>query len=173
MPKIEGVKPKKQQTRYTCGPASLRTIFYYYGIRVSEQELVDTADVTEEGTSEYQMRQLAHEYGFSFYGRANGHLKDVAKFIEKGIPILICYQDWGKPTGNNGHYAVLTGIDKDWVEIADPANHNGTPIAHSKRMQKDNFMRRWFEDEIDDSTGEKQRVRRWFAIIRPKKKKKK
>ena len=167
MPKIEGVKLRKQRKAYTCGPASLRIIFYYYGHRVSEQELVDFAEIDENGTSEYQMRQLAHKYKFSFYGHANGHLKDVSKYIEKGIPILICYQDYGKIDGNSGHYAVLTSVDKDWVEIADPANHNGTPIAHSKRMMKNNFLYRWFEDEIYND-GTKQRIKRWYAIIRPK-----
>ena len=168
MPRIEGVKPRKQQKIYTCGPASLRTIFYFYGVRVSEQELVDMGEITEEGTDDTQLRKLAHEYGFSFFGRANGHVKEVSKWIEKGIPILICYQDHGPADGNSGHYAVLTGIDKDWVDIADPANHNGTPYARSKRMHKENFMKRWFEDEIQDD-GTTQRVRHWFSIIKPKK----
>ena len=171
MPQIEGVKTRKQRTIYTCGPASLRTIFYFYGIRVSEQELVNMADIGEEGTSEYQMRKLSHEYGFTFFGRANGRLKEVAKFIERGIPILICYQDHGAANGENGHYAVLTGVDKDWVEIADPANHQGTPVAHSKRMSKDNFLKRWFEDEVSGD-GTTLRVRHWFCIIKPKKKRK-
>jgi ABC-type bacteriocin/lantibiotic exporter with double-glycine peptidase domain len=166
MLKVEGVKPKKQQKTFTCGPASLRTIFYFYGTHVSEQELVNIADIGEEGTGEYQMRMLAREYGYSFWSRSNSHLKEVEKWIERGVPILICYQDWGKPNGENGHYAVLTGIDKDWVEIADPANHDGTPVAHSKRMMKSNFLKRWFEVEDGET------IRRWFAIVKPKKKKK-
>ena len=174
MPHVEGVRPRKQLKMYTCGPGALRTIFYFYGVRVSEKELVDTAGIDDEGTSEYQMRLLAHEYGFSFYGRNNGHLKEVSKYLEKGIPLLICYQDHGAPNGDNGHYAVLTGVEKDWVEIADSGNYfvgDGQKFAASKRMAKENFLRRWFEvEQYDDGTTLK--VRRWFAVIKPRKKKK-
>lgn len=168
---IDAIRLRKQRKNFTCGPASLRIIFFFYGRRVSEQELVEKAGIGKDGTSEYQLRKLSHEYGFSFYGRANGHLREVSRYLERGIPILICYQDWGLPNGNNGHYAVLTSIDKDWVKIADPANHNGTPVARSKRMHKDIFLKRWFEVEVDDNTGEKETIRRWFAVIQPKKRK--
>jgi ABC-type bacteriocin/lantibiotic exporter with double-glycine peptidase domain len=173
MPHVEGVRPRKQLKMWSCGPGALRTIFYFYGVNVSEKELVDIGDIDEEGTSEHQMRKLSHEYGFSFYGRANGHLKEVSKYLERGIPILICYQDHGPANGENGHYAVLTGVDKDWVEIADPANYyvgDGQKFAASKKMKKDNFLKRWFEVEIDDD-GTKLKVRHWFAIIRLRKKK--
>jgi ABC-type bacteriocin/lantibiotic exporter with double-glycine peptidase domain len=171
MVKIDKFKVRKQLKNYTCGPSALRSIFYYYNQNVSEQELVDFAEVDENGTSEKQMKIIAHKYNFTFSGHANGSLKKLTKYIERKIPILICYQDYGIANGKNGHYAILTGIDKDWVEIADPANHQDTPVAHSKRMSKENFLKRWFGDETYDDQS-KLRVRRWFAIIRPKKKSK-
>lgn len=167
MTKIEGIKPRKQLKNYTCGPASLRTIFYFYGKSVSEQELVEKGEISTEGTDFLTMRRLANKYGFSFFSQENGHLKSVTKYIEKGIPVLVCYQDHGVANGKNGHYAVITGIDKDWIEIADPSNYwegGYQKFALKKRMRKDLFLKRWFEDEYDH------RFKRWFAIIKPKKK---
>lgn len=161
--RVDGVKPLRQQEPYTCGPAALRTIFGFYGIKIPEHELVEDASIDEDGTSEYQMRRLAHQYGFSFYGRANGHIAEITQWLARGIPILICYQDWGPANGRNGHYAVLTGIDDTWVELADPANHYHSPQAYSKRMHREKFLKRWFEIE------EGERVRKWFAICKPRK----
>jgi hypothetical protein len=37
---LENVRARKQRTSWTCGPASLRSIFFHYGLTVSEKELV-------------------------------------------------------------------------------------------------------------------------------------
>lgn len=165
--KIEGIKSQKQKTNYTCGPASLRTIFYFYGKSISERELVKVGNIGIEGTDFPTMKKLARKYGFSFYSQENGHLKLIEKYLESNIPVLVCYQDYGVANGKNGHYAVITGINKDWIEIADPSNYfegDYQRFAEKKRMRKDIFLGRWFEDEYD------YRFKRWFAIIKPTRK---
>lgn len=167
---IEGVRPRKQRTSWTCGPASLRSIFYHYGYSVSEQELVIEGEIEEEGTDFKTMRKLARSHGFKFYSKENGTIDDLKKWLLKEIPILICYQDWGKPNGDNGHYAVLTGLSKTHVVISDPSNYwegDGAKFASSKKMAIDNFLKRWFE--IEDGV----KVKHWFAVITPRKKKRK
>lgn len=170
MVKVERVRARKQLTNHTCGPASLRSIFHFYGLDVPEKEVVDCGDIGEEGTDPQTMRLMAREYGFSFYSKNKGTFKDLEKWLSRGIPILILYQDWGKPNGNNGHYAVLTGIGKRHVQIADPANYtygDGQKFARTKKMRRDVFLKRWFEYEDNGEYYPK-----WFAIVRPKKKKK-
>ena len=160
--RVEGVRVRKQLTKWTCGPASIRIIFGYYGVPVAEQELVERAGIRNDGTSNWQISYMANRYGFKYWGRYGGTIRQLEHFLKQGIPILICYQDYGRANGLNGHFAVLTGIDSRWVEIADPANHNGTPVARAKRMHRVVFLKRWFEMEDGIKTY------RWFGIIRPR-----
>lgn len=168
MNKIElQVRARKQLKNYTCGPASLRSIFYHYGFTYSEQELVLEGEIEEDGTDFKTMRKLAHTFKFTFYSRENGSVDELKKWLAKGIPILVCYQDYGKPNGHNGHYAILTGVSPDYVVLSDPSNYwegDGLKFASSKKMAIDNFLKRWFEVE----NGVK--VKRWFAIVQPRRK---
>ena len=170
MTRVENVKARRQLTNYTCGPASLRTIFHFYGLDVPENELVSYGDITTNGTDPQTMRFLAREYGFSFFAKKNGTIPELIKWLERGVPILVMYQDWGPPNGKNGHYAVLTGVGKTHVEIADPANYvfgEKKRFSRTKRMRRDVFLRRWFEFEDGGIYYKK-----WFAIMKPKKKRK-
>jgi len=155
----------KQKTNYTCGPAALRTIFNYYKVKVSEQELILLGDITEEGTDFQTMRNLSHEFGFSFYSRINGNLEDIKKYLKRNIPVLVCFQS-GVNNGNNGHYSVIYDIDESFVYLADPSNWiEGEKTRYSKniKMRIDTFMEHWWEEE------DVKVIKRWFAIIRPRK----
>ena len=120
---LDSVRPRKQRTSWTCGPASLRTIFNHYGVKVSERELVDEGSIGKDGTCIKTMRMLARRHGFTFYSKLNATTDDLKYWLLKEIPVLVCYQDWGAPNGNNGHYAVVSGISRTHVRIADPSNH--------------------------------------------------
>jgi len=163
---LKKFRARKQLRNYTCGPASLRSIFYFYGVSVSEQELVEAGEIKEDGTDVPIMRYLARQYGFSFWSKDNATITEMRRWLERKIPVLILYQDWGPPNGKNGHYAVITGINKDYVEIADPSNYqyaDGNKFANTKRMSREVFLRRWFEVEKGIH------YRKWFAIIKPSK----
>lgn len=158
------LKARKQKTNHTCGPAALRTIFNYYKVKVSEQELILLGDIGEEGTDFQTMRQLAHEYGFSFYAKQYGNLEDIKKFIKRGYPVLVCYQS-GTNNGNNGHYSVIFDIDDSFIYLADPANYiegDKKKFSENRKMLIDTFMEHWWEE--DDKV-----IKRWFAIISPRK----
>lgn len=160
------VKARKQKTNYTCGPASLRTIFHFYGVNVSEQELIDDGDIGEEGTGFQTMRMLARKNKFSFYSAHKGNLESIKKWLSRNIPILVCYQE-GEPNGDNGHYAVLHGIDEKFIHIADPSNYfegDMKKFTEPRKITIEKFLNHWWE--LDHGT----KVKRWYAIIRPKKK---
>ena len=159
------LKSRKQKTNYTCGPASLRTIFNYYGVKVSEEELILLGDIGEEGTDFQTMKYLAHEYGFSFYGRTATNIDDIKKYLNKKIPVLVCYQ-MGENNGNNGHYSVVYDLDDSFVYLADPANWtegDKKKYSENRKMRIDTFIEHWWEDE-----GTKI-VKLWLAIIKPRK----
>lgn len=164
MPIIK-MRARKQNTNYTCGPAALRSIFLFYGVAVNEKELVDFGDIGENGTGFSTMRQLAHEYGFSFYAKHMGTLNDLKRLLDKQQPVLVCYQE-GEPNGKNGHYAVIHGYDDTFLNIADPSNYfegNHNPFADPRKVTIEKFMSHWWE--IDNG----QKIKRWYAIIQPRK----
>lgn len=160
------VRARKQRTNYTCGPASLRSIFYYYEHSVSEQELVDAGEVEEDGTDFSTMRKIAHEYGYSFFSKHHGNIDQLRKWLEKKIPVLVCYQE-GEPNGKNGHYAVIHGINEHYLYIADPSNYfegdNGK-FTCPRKVTIEKFLKHWWE--IDKN----KKIKRWYAIVRPKQK---
>ena len=165
---IDGVKPRRQLTNYTCGPGALRTIFHFYELDVPEQELIENGEIEEDGTSHQQMRKLVRKYGFKFYSKSNGTLDDIKKWLKEECPIIVDYQDYdnGKLTGWSGHYAVIYGIDEKFIFLSDPANYyegDGKKFANNKKMEIENFLRRWFD--LDENEDE---VHGWFAIVRPK-----
>lgn len=163
---ISKIKSFKQKTNWSCGPASLRTIFNFYKFKVSEEELISSGDIGEEGTDHKTMRFLARSYGFKFYSKNNSSLKDIEKWLTKGCPIIVNYQ-LGNLNGENGHYSVIYGLDKDFIYIADPSNYyEGTKgsFTENKKMEIENFLKRWFD--LEELKNER---KGWMCIIRPKK----
>jgi predicted double-glycine peptidase len=161
---LQKLKARKQRRNYTCGPAALRTIFYFYGYSASEQDLIDEGEIGEEGTSHSTMRFLARKHGFSFYSKTKASIKDIEGWLDRKIPVLVDYQAYGPFNGNSGHYAVAIGLDAEWIELADPANYtegDGKKFTENRKIKRSEFLQRWFD------TGETQ-VYKWMAIIKKK-----
>lgn len=165
--KIKNIKARKQLLSYTCGVASLRTIFYFYKKNISEQELINKGNVKKEGLSHYQMRKLSRLYDFKCYTKSNASVKDLEYWLEQDIPVIVNYQDSESPNnGYNGHYAVLYGYDDNWFYIADPANYyegDGKKFAANRKIERSNFISRWWDVEENEDES-----RKWFMIIRSK-----
>jgi predicted double-glycine peptidase len=154
----------KQSTNYSCGPAALRTIFNYYKVKVSEKELLLLGDIGEEGTDFKTMKKLSNEFGFTFHSRENGNLEIIKKYINKDIPVLVCYQ-MGQNNGNNGHYSVVYNIDDSFIHLADPSNWiegDRKKYSENRKMLIDTFLEHWWEEDIKV-------IKRWYAIIKPRK----
>ncbi len=162
---LENVKSRCQHKDWSCGPASIRSLFYYYGISVSEQELIQYGEISEEGTDFATMRKLANEYGFSFWSTYMGTIEDIKKWLNKKIPVLVCYQ-LGNPSGFNGHYSVVFGVDDNYIWLSDPSNYDegaGKKFTENRKMTIKKFMKHWFE--YDNGI----KYKKWYAIIKLKK----
>jgi len=163
---LSNVKSRPQKTDFSCGPASLRSIFYYYGVSVSEKELIDFGNIGEEGTDFATMRKLANEYGFSFWSTYKGTIEDLKRWLNKKIPVLVCYQ-LGNPSGHNGHYSIVYGIDNKYIWLSDPSNYyegDGKKFTENRKMTIKKFMKHWFE--YDNGI----KYQKWFSIIKLKNK---
>ncbi|MEZ5830318.1 MAG: C39 family peptidase [Dongiaceae bacterium] len=117
----------KQGYDVSCGAAALATLLtYYYGVKVSEKEVIDGIMATSDDNEKKQINGL----GFSMlelkhYGESRGfaaggfRIDDVNKLAKLKVPALTLITIRGY-----SHFVVLKGIDRGQVFIADPAFGN-------------------------------------------------
>ncbi|QQS39391.1 C39 family peptidase [Candidatus Woesebacteria bacterium] len=129
------VKPFKQETGY-CGPASLKIVLDYYGIEVTEKELVDSTDCSVQmGVEAGRLLEAALEYGLEGYIKDFADLTDIKnQVVDKLRPVIV---DWFSE--DDGHYSVVVDIDDENIYLLDPE------MGHVRAMRHTKFYRVWFD----------------------------
>jgi hypothetical protein len=137
-----GVKGYQQTTDYTCAPAAVMSLLHWYKL-LPEQELtaqtemriareMGTRDMKspQPGTTTEEMVTWLESNGFIVLTGQDGTLGLLRGYLNKGIPVLVEWIDWG------GHWVVATGYyaayespakGPDTIFFADPASHWGNP----------------------------------------------
>jgi predicted double-glycine peptidase len=153
----------KQQGDYSCGAAALATLLtYYFEEATSEREILDAlmAGLTKEeqrhkvrrGFSLLDLKAVAQRKGY----RAAGFKLTVAQLPYLAAPVIV----YVHPLGYQ-HFAVLRGVDRGRVFLADPARGN-------LRMSLARFAAEW--DGITfvlSKPGEEQITTYPLALPRP------
>jgi len=76
----------------TCGPASLRMVFGYYGKNMSEKDIAEICDHTYElGCKSEDMACAAEALGFDVYLKNNSTIDEVIKLVDANVPVIV---DW-------------------------------------------------------------------------------
>jgi uncharacterized protein len=128
----------KQKRDYSCGTAALATLMtYYFGDETSERELLNllidqlTKDEIElkekRGFSLLDLKKVAQAKGY----RAAGFKLTIEQLKRLAAPVLVFVE----PRGYK-HFAILRGIDRGRVFLADPSRGN-------LRMSISRFLREW------------------------------
>jgi ABC-type bacteriocin/lantibiotic exporter with double-glycine peptidase domain len=118
-----------------CGPACLKMVLHYYGIKVTEASLAKQMKTSAAfGTSAQKMVEVAKKYKLKGYIQDLASIKDLRKLLKKGIPVII---DWFKV--DDGHYSVVTDIDQENIYLQDPA------LGYLRGMDINFFKRVWFD----------------------------
>jgi uncharacterized protein len=137
---VESVQEAKQknviyqQHDYSCGAASLATIFnFYLGVPVPEGEIVETilrtspnllAIIQRKGFSLLDLKRFAESRKFHVVG----YRLDFEDLVNLGVPAIVPIIPLGFK-----HFVVFRGADKERVYLADPARGNITePIYQFK-----------------------------------------
>jgi predicted double-glycine peptidase len=130
----------KQNRDYSCGAASLCTIFqYYWGVNIDEQKVLDELDNMlkpqerrdriKNGLSMADLRRVAVKLGF-VSSVAN---LSIEKLLKSKIPVIVPLR-----IGEFNHFVVYRGNDGFYAYLADPIRGNvRTPLDEfSKQWQK-------------------------------------
>jgi uncharacterized protein len=128
----------KQQLDYSCGAAALATLLtYYFGEEISEQAILQllvsglTKDQqrlkAQRGFSLLDLKQVAQAKGY----RAAGFKLTIEQLQQLAAPVIVFVQPLGYK-----HFAVLRGIDRGRVFLADPSRGN-------LRMSIGRFLSEW------------------------------
>ena len=128
----------KQRFDYSCGSAALATLMnYYFGEAVSEQDLLkiilsrygdDTKALKEkEGLSLLDLKYAAEARGY----QAAGFKLTFEQLTRLSAPVIVFVE----PRGYQ-HFAVLRGVQRGQVFLADPARGN-------LRMRASRFLQEW------------------------------
>ena len=138
-----------QETLYTsmCGPASLKIVLDYYGIEKSEKELAKLCKVDKNlGTNDGDIKRVAEKLGFKVVIKNNSSFKDIEKWLDKKVPVIVDWFTKGRPEYSesemaDGHYSVVAGLDDKYIYLQDPE------IGKIRKLKRDDFMRVWFDFE--------------------------
>jgi predicted double-glycine peptidase len=129
------IKPYRQKRPGFCGPASLKIILDFYGIKKSEAEIGKICKNREtSGMRIPGFRRAAKKLGLKFFFKNNADFGDINGFLRKNTPVIV---DWFSK--DDGHYSVAVGLDKKNIYLADPE------FREIKKMPKDIFRRVWFD----------------------------
>jgi len=124
-----------RQTPGLCGPASLKMIFDYYGVSVSEKEIAKAAIASRKtGVSKEGLIKAAKHFGFKVFSKEKSNIGDLRRFIRKGVPVIV---DWFLE--DDGHYSVAVDINQKEIILMDPS------LGGLRKMPLEKFQRLWFD----------------------------
>lgn len=104
-----------QQTKGFCGPASLRMVLDFYGIKKTEKEVANIIGATKDGCSTDKVVSAIKKLGFKVEYKVGSNISELEKVTNKGIPVIIYWTRHG-----GGHFSVIYGVKNNRVYIADP-----------------------------------------------------
>lgn len=111
-----------KQPAKLCGPTSLRMVLDFYGVKITEKEIIKLAKYDEkkmdkkDNTGAKRLADGAKSLGFQAFVKDNSRLEDVRHYVlKKKVPVIV---NWFSET--EGHYSVVVDIDKKQITLRDP-----------------------------------------------------
>lgn len=141
----------RQGLNYTCGPAVLASMLYYYDQSKDflEDELAKMLRANEQdGTLVADMVRVSEAEGFTVTTYYNWNLEALKASIDNGTPVIVLLQAWAekvpghdyKTDWENGHFAIVVGYDKKNLYFMDPSTFGNYTFIPIKQ-----FLDRWHD----------------------------
>ncbi|MDP1884267.1 MAG: cysteine peptidase family C39 domain-containing protein [Candidatus Moranbacteria bacterium] len=148
------VKPYRQKPGF-CGPASLKMVLDFYGVEKSEEELGEITKCNpDKGITGFAIVKAAKKLGFAASLKDSARLKDIKKFLTKGIPVIV---EWFSE--DDGHFSVVVEMDQKYIYLQDPE------LAGVRKMDLETFERVWFSFDTKIIRKEKDLVLRRMVVV--------
>lgn len=140
------IEPFVQTDDSRCGPATLKMVLNYYGIKASEDELAKECNHTyKNGCKNSDMERVLNSYGFDVESKENGTIEEIKEWVDEGIPVIVDWFTGGVNPKNedvpNGHSSIVVGVDETHIRILDPEH------GEIRNLKHEEFMRVWFDWE--------------------------
>ena len=144
--KLLNIKPFQEKLNYSyCGPATLKILLSYYGIDKTEKQLAKMAGWDKDlGIDDKGIKRAAEALDFKVKIKNNSSFKDIEKWLEKDIPVIVNWftrgrNDYSDSETADGHYSVVMGLDDEFIYLQDPE------LGAMRKIARDGFMRVWFD----------------------------
>jgi predicted deacylase len=149
------ITPFRQKPGY-CGPASLKMVLDFFGVKITEKKLVDLSGCSSiRGIEAEGLVRAARKLGFQAKIKDFSDLKDIHEWVNrKKKPVIV---DWFAFEG--GHYSVVSGIDKENIYLEDPS------LGHRRAMKLATFKRLWFDFPNDYLKSKNELIIRRMIVI--------
>lgn len=149
-----------------CGPATLKIVLDYYGVHKSEKELAELTDVIKGiGVDDRAIEKAAKSLGCKVEIKNEATFKDIETWLKKGVPVIVDWFTKGRSDYNDsevadGHYSAVIGLDENFIYLQDPE------IGGVRKLDRDDFMRVWFDFEGEYLKSSELVVRQIIAIYK-------
>lgn len=167
MNKILKIKPFQETLFHSyCGPATLKILLSYYGINKTEKELAKMAGWDKDlGIDDKGIKQAVEMLGFKVKIKNNSSFKDIESWLNKSIPVIVNWftrgrADYPDSETADGHYSVVAGLNDKFIYLQDPE------IGRIRKLEKDDFMRVWFDFKGEYIKSDELVIRQIIAIYR-------
>jgi predicted double-glycine peptidase len=143
----------RQINDYYCGPASLQMVFGFLGLNKNQSDLAFLMNTKEDvGTRKSKMVDAVSAHDLHYCEMYNASIRDVSELVSLKVPTVVNFIE---PSENDSHYAVIVGMDKKNIILADPWNGNNFQFS------KKDFLSRWY--------GHEDGKKRWLLAVYNKK----
>src|SRR3989344_626626 len=128
-----------------CGPASLKMVLDYYGIKKTEEDLAGLCETDSElGTNVASLRKAAEGLGFDVEIKNESSFKDIQEWLNKDVPVIVSWlsggrRDYDDSNVPDGHYSPVVGLDGSYICLQDPE------IGKIRKVARNDFLRVWFD----------------------------
>jgi len=138
----------RQSFDFDCGAKALQLVMAYYGVEISEGNLIIELKSDNKGTSVDNMIAVAEKHGFEVIAKCGISLETVKQYVEKDIPVIVLVQAWAerymtledwKKDYDDGHYAIVIGYRDNVIVFEDPASFRRTWLTEEE------FLARWHD----------------------------
>ncbi len=110
--------------------------FSFLGKFKSESALTKEAKTNKDGTSHQGMVETALREKFYCYVNEGSSIEEIKYFIHLRLPVVV---DYTQPSGEDGHYAVVSGYQDEHIILNDPWNGKNFKLSEKE------FVSRWHD----------------------------